>query len=429
MRRHSYYTVLIFQMLVLFAFRPAGAQTDISGKEENPILNEYSLDVKKEELIKIKEEISTLEQELKAKTKKEKKTNSALENFSKQSFLLNKLINKLLKEEQKKQKQIENLQRDINSLEQEIKSIQDNYAKYAVAIYKSGKNSEWADIFNSNSVRQALLRYKYLNEFSGRRQKNLNELKTKKEKLNAEKISLKKEIAEKELFTKQKQQEKILLGIKLKERKKILNVIKKDKSELADELKLKKNSEEKIKYMISRLIEQADRKREEDAFTSGSQDQLSSDFQIRKKAGPESNLYSENFSFASLKGKLNWPVTRGKIVNNFGENRNKILNTVTINYGIDIRADKDIDVKAVADGIVSAVEWIPGYGSVIIITHNEDYRTVYGHLSEIFVQEDDLIKKGKVIANVGEDLEGRILHFEIWNSRVNQDPEIWLAKR
>jgi septal ring factor EnvC (AmiA/AmiB activator) len=424
--RHTFYTVIFFHVLVLFICKPAASQTDVS--DENTLLNEKSLNKKKEELQKIKEEISNLELELKSKAIKEKKTNSVLENFSKQNFLLNRLINKLLKEEQKKQKQITNIKNDINSLEREIKSIQDNYAKYVVVVYKSGKNSEWADIFNSNSVRQALLRYKYLSEFSDRRQKNLSELKEKKRKLDAQRVALKNEIAEKELFTKQKQQEKILLGKKLKERKKILNVIKNDKNELANELKLKKDSEAKIKDIINKLIEQADLKRNTYADISGSQDKVH-DFQTQKLTAAESAFHSEVFSFASLKGKLNWPVAKGRIINNFGENRNKILNTVTINYGIDIRTDDDIDVKAVADGIVSAVEWIPGYGSVIILTHNEDYRTVYGHLSEIFVQEDDRIKKEEIIANVGEDLEGRILHFEIWNSRVNQDPEIWLAKK
>jgi septal ring factor EnvC (AmiA/AmiB activator) len=317
------------------------------------------------------------------------------------------------------------VQKEINLLEKEINSIQDNYARYVVAIYKSGKNSEWADVFNSGSVQEALLRYKYLNEFSERRSKNLSELHEKKEKLNAERNSLKKEIREKASLTKQKQDEKNLLDAKLEERKKILKSIRKDKKVLADELKLKKSSEGRIKEMISRLVEQADLNRKKKADLAAVEEGNS-------EAGNK-NLFSESFlnspdlSFSSLKGKLTWPVSKGKIVNNFGENRNKVLNTVTINYGIDIKPDDDINVKAVADGVVSAVEWIPGYGSVIIISHNEEYRTVYGHLSEIFVEENETVSRGAVIANIAEDIEGRLLHFEIWNSRINQDPEIWLA--
>ena len=54
---------------------------------------------------------------------------------------------------------------------------------------------------------------------------------------------------------------------------------------------------------------------------------------------------------------------------------------------------------------------------------------MYSHLDEIYVKEGDKLKTGNLIAKVGESLEGDILHFEIWNSRKNQNPELWLAKR
>ena len=43
-------------------------------------------------------------------------------------------------------------------------------------------------------------------------------------------------------------------------------------------------------------------------------------------------------SFTALKGRLNWPITGGHIVRHFGEDRNAKLNTVTLNYGVDIKA-------------------------------------------------------------------------------------------
>ena len=88
-----------------------------------------------------------------------------------------------------------------------------------------------------------------------------------------------------------------------------------------------------------------------------------------------------------------------------------------------------MNVKSAAEGVVSAIDWIPGYGTVIIITHKEGFRTVYSHLSEVFVKEGDKVKLGSVIAQIGESIEGNIVHFEIWNSRINQNPEIWLAKK
>ena len=133
-------------------------------------------------------------------------------------------------------------------------------------------------------------------------------------------------------------------------------------------------------------------------------------------------------SFTELKGNMLWPLRRGKIVKGFGQNRNTELKTVTVNYGVDISA-KDPNVRCVAEGIVSAIDWLPGYGTVIIISHKDDYRTVYSHLAEIFVEEGDRIGAGKVIAMIGESVEGKVLHFEIWNSRTNQNPTEWLAKK
>ena len=107
----------------------------------------------------------------------------------------------------------------------------------------------------------------------------------------------------------------------------------------------------------------------------------------------------------------------------------KEAGAVTLNYGVDISAKNDMNVRCVADGVISAIDWLPGYGSVIIVTHKGDYRTVYSHLSEIFVDEGEEIKAGKVIAKIGDSLEGKVLHFEIWNSRENQNPELWLAHK
>ncbi|MGQ9644700.1 MAG: murein hydrolase activator EnvC family protein, partial [Ignavibacterium sp.] len=133
-------------------------------------------------------------------------------------------------------------------------------------------------------------------------------------------------------------------------------------------------------------------------------------------------------SFADMKGNMIWPVNRGKIVSHFGEQRNKKLNTVTVSYGIDILARGDLSIKIVADGVVSAVEWLPGYGTVIIVSHKDGFKTVYGHLAEVYVNEGDRLKTGSLIGKVGESLEGNILHFQIWNGRQSVNPENWLKR-
>ena len=184
------------------------------------------------------------------------------------------------------------------------------------------------------------------------------------------------------------------------------------------------------------MVEEAEvkRKREEELRLKKPETVVANETSTITKKETETSEYNfdlstSNFaSFSELKGKLNWPISRGKVVRKFGESLNPKLKTLTVNYGIDIRASGDMTVKCVAEGVISAVEWLPGYGTVLIISHKGNYRTVYGHLSEVFIKEGDKIKTGGVIAKVGESVEGNILHFEVWNGRQNVNPEIWLKK-
>ncbi len=398
---------------------------------------------KKSELSKIKEEINSLEQELKEKTTKEKESFNVLDNYNRQSFLLHRLINNLRAEEQEKELEIENTQQGIEGLRKEIESLKKNYAKYVVAIYKHTKLDEWASILDAATFEQALLRYKYLTKFSDQREKDLKNLQTKKEDLIAAKEILEKERQDKEQLTEQKSDEENTLNEKRAERKRILTAIRNDKSSLKSELEAKRNAEIKIQNLISRLIAEAEARRKAEAeriarekLKKSSRTKIYASKSNVEETNPvEESSYDVDLStagfssFSVLKGRLNWPVNSGRIVRKFGENRNEKLNTVTLNYGIDIKTNADADVHSVADGVISAIDWLPGYGSVIIITHKGDYRTVYSHLSNIYVKEGDKVKAGSVIGKVGESLEGDILHFEIWNSRNKQNPEVWLARK
>ncbi len=404
--------------------------------------NNSEINSKQQELKIIKTEISSLEKEILNKSKKEKESFNILQNYDKQGYLLNKIIGQYRTEEKKKEEQILITKQRITNLTNEITKLQSNYAKYVNAIYRKQQKSDLAAIFNSESISQAIRRIFYLKKFSERREIDLNNLENSKNELLNAKTQLETEKEEKALLIKKKIDEEKILKNKTVERKQILNTIKKDKNELKNELDAKKKAEITIRSLIARLNEEkikrdkelkeksrleeeqklAEKKKEKNVITKKTS--------TLKKQTTEVESSPKNFSsFEQLKGKLNWPVSTGKIIRKYGENRNPILNTVLLNYGVDIKVASDLNIRAVSNGTISAIEWIPGYGSIIIISHPEDYRTVYSHLDGIFVQEGDAVNAGQVIASVGESLEGYILHFEIWNSRTNQNPEIWLAKK
>ena len=57
---------------------------------------------------------------------------------------------------------------------------------------------------------------------------------------------------------------------------------------------------------------------------------------------------------------------------------------------------------------------IKGYGNLIIIKHNQIFLSAYAYTSKILVEENDVVKKGQVIAKLGDtDSVKPILHFQI----------------
>lgn len=380
--------------------------------------------LKNQELDKIKKDISALEKELQTKTRKERESLKALENINRQNLLLNKLVNNLLAEENGKGEAIEQTEKEINKVEARAADLKEKYARYIVWIYKNRGLSMWRFILDAESFNQAIKRYRYLRYISDQNKKTLNALSRSKYLLKQLKFKLEDERREKERLAKQKMIEQENLRKKESEKKKLLTVLKSDQKIITEEIGLKRRAENSIKNMIATLIE-VDRARRAKMHENKAANKNSPSF----KKNIQLFDYSAFENFAELRGTLGWPIKEGNIVRTFGENKNERLNTITLNYGIDIAVKGEESVLSVAEGIVSAIDWIPGYGSIVIITHRDEFRTVYGHVSGITVKEGEKVKGGIPIGKVSESLEGKILHFEIWNERNYQNPEIWLARK
>ena len=134
--------------------------------------------------------------------------------------------------------------------------------------------------------------------------------------------------------------------------------------------------------------------------------------------------------FSQKRGKLNWPVN-GRIVGRYGKHRHPKLKTVTENSGIDIRAKKGTPVITVADGVVTTITYIRGYGRTIIIDHGHNYYSVYTHIDNVNVREGQYVARNSKLAEIGDSdsFHGNSLHFEIWNNNKKQNPELWLRKK
>jgi lipoprotein NlpD len=99
--------------------------------------------------------------------------------------------------------------------------------------------------------------------------------------------------------------------------------------------------------------------------------------------------------------------------------------------GIDLAGGAGDPVLAAADGtVVYAGDVVPRLGKLIIIKHNTTFWTVYAHNQSILVKEDQSVKKGQKIAEMGSTESDRVkLHFEIRKRGRPVDPIEYLRSR
>lgn len=131
---------------------------------------------------------------------------------------------------------------------------------------------------------------------------------------------------------------------------------------------------------------------------------------------PTNNL--ANTDSAEDTVSFQWP-TRGNVLAGFDEVKNK---------GIDIAGKAGDPVLAAADGkVVYAGSGLRGYGNLVILKHNNTYLTAYAHNQSLLVKEDQAIKRGQKIAEMGNsDADQVKLHFEIRRQGKPVDPAKYL---
>lgn len=156
-----------------------------------------------------------------------------------------------------------------------------------------------------------------------------------------------------------------------------------------------------------------------------------------KKANPGKKLKAGEWIFVPYQGPVlfnhqrdsysekygsrifSWPVPSARsISSSFGKRGRRYHD------GIDIPAPKGSSVIAAADAKVLFSGRLRGYGRVVILSHYNDYHTVYAHLSRFFVTKGEGVSQGQVIGHVGNSgrSSGPHLHFEVRRKKKILNP-------
>lgn len=125
-------------------------------------------------------------------------------------------------------------------------------------------------------------------------------------------------------------------------------------------------------------------------------------------------------------GRFLWPVPHFyRVSSHFGPRGRRHHD------GIDIPAPKGTPIVAVDHGVVSySGNGIRGYGNMIVLNHGDNVFTVYAHNKKNFVKKGDKVRRGNVIAHVGNTgrSTGPHLHFEIRIKNNVRNPAQYLTK-
>jgi len=373
------------------------------------------IDAKKDKISTLRQEIEDVEKGIIKKTQEAISTTEILIDLENKITLTEKLIRSLAREERFVASMIYDTQERIRRKKAYLTGLKEKLTLRLQHLYKHGKSSFLKTIISADNWNEAIYRIKYLDILTKHELELREELQNTITELDLEEKKLARELTKNRRIRSDKEIENSRLETDKKRRKKYLNKVNNQKSTLEDNLKQKQRMIAEIESLINKLFnDKSSMKKREDEL-------------VRIRA-MQNRATSGNF--AKMKGKLPWPV-QGKIISRFGNQKNRKLNTITENVGIEIQAAVGTSVITVLDGVISIITYIRGHGNIIIVDHGGGFSTVYAQIENIQVNENEYIQAGDRLAKIasnGTSRNGK-LHFEVWGNQQKLNPEHWLTKK
>jgi len=295
--------------------------------------------------------------------------------------------------------EIKKVNLEIADKDKQIEREKGHLAAALRLMYKQDSKTALEIILLNNSFAEFINQVKYLEDINSEVGDSLDTLQQYKEQLESQKVILAK-----------KRQEFSELKAELEDRKAVLMSEKENKSFILEQTR---SSEREYQ----RLLVQAKQEQEQAAAEIVSLEKA-----VRAKIA---KMQGKELEFNDA--GLIWPVPKNVITSYFHD-PDYPFRYIFEHPGIDIRAAQGTTIKAAASGYVArAKDGGRGY-SYIMIVHGDGLATVYGHVSKIYVTEDEYIVQGQAIGlsggmpgtpGAGRLTTGPHLHFEV---RLNGIP-------
>lgn len=360
----------------------------------------------------LEKEIAEIDRQLKATSSK---TTSALSTLS----LVRKKISNRKALVAESDQAIAALEAEIRVRKAEVARIQGRldtlsfyYGRLVRNAYKNRDSRIWyMYILSSRDLGQAWRRYSYLRDLSASMNVQARKIKETRAELEEEMAQLEQKQAEAREARTLRQQEVNILQKEESESQALVNKLNKDKKRYQNELAAKRRQVEALNREIERIIRAA---MESKGTRKGG----------KKPSAPID--YKLGNEFSSNKGKLPWPA-EGPVIDHYGQHYHPVFKNVKLpfNNGMTIGLSKGTAVKAVFNGTVKQIVVMPGYNQCVLVQHG-NYFSFYCKLGSVSVKPGEKVKTGQVLGTVDTIAGETALHFQIWEGRSPQNPELWL---
>ena len=365
-------------------------QQDIKELEGQKQVYQEKIEIKREEAVTLKNQIYLLSNQVLERESEiqEKEKEIAMTNLS-----------------------IKNIQLRVLEKKQEIEGLKEDLKGFLQMINQYDQKNHLEIILLNDSISDILSHLRYLDTVQSELAHSLQRIDLIKEGL---------EIQEKDLRL--QLQELIDLESELKDKKAKLASEQQAKKTILEETQ---GAEWKFQALLAEVVKEKQEIENEII-------QLESD--VRRKIAQEKEQKAELMEKEGII-IFSWPVPLEGITSEFHDPDYPYRHWIGEHSGIDLRAPQGTAIRAPASGYVARAKH-GGLGySYIMIIHNESFSTVYGHVSEIFVEEDEYIKRGSIIGRTGglpgttgagSFSTGPHLHFEVRLDGIPVNPKDYL---
>lgn len=456
-------TLIIFTLIALPVFAQQPSRADLENRRKQ-----------------LQESIRETEQELANTSKDKKATMGQLHALQNKLADRQKLISNINDEIGAISNNIQFSAGEVVRLRQSLETQKTRYAQTLRYAYETRSSYDMmAFLFSSSDFNDAIRRMKYLKKFRDYRKEQVDQIRVTQGQIQHKIGILNSEKASKDQLLNTQVQQKQVLQQETDQTNEVVKDLKGREKELLSNIEKNRKASRQLDKAISDIIrreielarkkaaEEEKRKKEEEArkatlaannntpstvpHTIRSSNNNSTTTTIvlnnphlpvkhKTNAAPPSYSLSLTPEVAALsnnfqanRGKLPWPVDKGFIAEPFGRHAHSVAEKVMVeNSGIEIQTSVGAQARAVFEGTVTSVIFVPGMGQVVLVNHGQ-YFTVYSRLSNVTVKKGEQVKFKQTLGTATLNDEGvPMIHFEIWkvtnSSSSPIDPAAWIAR-